>query len=277
MIEKGKINLRQFAILTMLFSLGSTILIVPSALTAVSKQDGWISAIVGVLLGMLLIGLYTALGSRYPKQSLVQYSETILGAWLGKIVALLFFSFFFLLSSLVLRNVGDFITTIVMPETPIQIVHWIFVLAVLMAVSLGLEVIARSSEIFLPWVVFLLLILIVFLVPQIQFDRIQPVFESGTKAILHGSLSIISIPYLELTVFLMLYPYVNHPEKIGPSYLKGGVLGGLVIIIVTMLCVFVLGWDFTARHTFPSYTLAKKSRSASSCSGSRCWSPSSGS
>ena len=157
-----------------------------------------------------------------------------------------------------LRNVGDFITTIVMPETPIQIVHWIFVLAVLMAVSLGLEVIARSSEIFLPWVVFLLLILIVFLVPQIQFDRIQPVFESGTKAILHGSLSIISIPYLELTVFLMLYPYVNHPEKIGPSYLKGGVLGGLVIIIVTMLCVFVLGWDFTARHTFPSYTLAKK-------------------
>ncbi|MBO7746831.1 endospore germination permease [Paenibacillus sp. MWE-103] len=257
MIEQGKINARQLAILTLLFSLGSSILIVPSGLTAVAKQDGWLSAIVGVGVGVLLIGLYVTLSKRYPGQTLVQFAEQILGTWLGKLVGLLFFSFYFLLASLVLRNVGDFITTIVMPETPIQIVHLLFIMAILMSASLGLEVIARTAEIFLPWIMTMLLLLIVFLLPQIQFDRIQPVFEAGAKAIINGSLSVISIPYLELTVFLMIIPSVNK-TKIGMPFLKGAVLGGLVIIVITLLCVFVLGWDFASRHTFPSYTLAKK-------------------
>ncbi|MBM7568894.1 GerAB/ArcD/ProY family transporter [Paenibacillus sacheonensis] len=257
-IEKGKINPRQFSVLTLLFSLGSSILIVPSALTSIAKQDGWLAAIAGVAGGMLLLLLYHALGSRYPGQSLIQYSETILGRWLGKLAAVLFLGYFFLLSALVLRNVGDFITTIVMPETPIQVVHTLFLLAIVIGVGLGLEVIARSSEIFLPCIVLLIVVLIVFLIPQIQFDRIEPVFETGAKGIIHGSLSVLSIPYLELVVFLMIFPYVNRPNKIRPAFMKGAVLGGLVIVVVTMFCVFVLGWDFTARHTFPSYTLAKK-------------------
>ncbi|SFJ21556.1 spore germination protein KB [Paenibacillus sp. UNC496MF] len=257
MTEQGKINARQLAILTLLFSLGSSILIVPSGLTAVAKQDGWLSALVGVGIGMLLIGLYVALSRRYPGQTLVQFAEQILGTWLGKLVGLLFFSFYLLLASLVLRNVGDFITTIVMPETPIQIVHLLFIMAILTGASLGLEVIARTAEIFLPWIMTMLLLLIVFLLPQIQFDRIQPVFEAGTKAIIHGSLSVISIPYLELTVFLMIIPSVNK-TNIGMPFLKGAMLGGLVIVVITLLCVFVLGWDFASRHTFPSYTLAKK-------------------
>ncbi|QHW33762.1 endospore germination permease [Paenibacillus rhizovicinus] len=258
MIEKGKINPRQFSILTLLFSLGSTILIVPSALTSIAKQDGWIAAVAGVAGGMAVIFLYSMLGSRYPDQSLMQYTEAILGRWLGKVACALFLSYFFILSALVLRNVGDFITTIVMPETPIQVVHALFLLAAVMGVSLGLEVIARSSEIFLPWIAVLIIVLIVFLIPQIQLDRIQPMFETGVKGIIHGSLSVLSIPYMELVVLLMVYPYVTKPKKIRSAFMKGGLLGGVIVIVVTILCVFVLGWDFTARHTFPSYTLAKK-------------------
>lgn len=258
MIERGKINPRQFAILTLLFSLGSSILIVPSALTSAAKQDGWIAAIAGVIGGMAVLILYCVLGSRYPGHTLMEYVETILGRWLGKIAGALFLGYFFLTSALVLRNVGDFITTIVMPETPIQVIHALFLLAIVAGVGMGLEVIARASEIFLPWIVLLLVLLIVFLIPQIQLDRIQPIFETGVKGILHGSLSMLSIPYMELVVFLMVYPNVSKPKKIRAAFLKGGLLGGMVIVVVTMLCVFVLGWDFTARHTFPSYTLAKK-------------------
>lgn len=258
MIEKGKINARQFSILTILFSLGSAILIVPSALTASAMQDGWISAVVGLVAGIPLLAFYNALGSRHPDLTLIAYTELLLGKWVGKIVGLLFFSYFFLLSALVLRNVGDFITTIVMPETPIQAVHFILLIAIAMGAGLGLEVIARSAEIFLPWVVVLLFFLIVFLFPQIQTDRIQPLFESGVKAIVRGSLSVISIPFLEMVVFLMIFPYAAKPDRRGAAMIKGGLIGGTVLVSITLLCVLVLGWDFTSRHTFPSYTLAKK-------------------
>src|SRR5690606_4475994 len=85
-----------------------------------------------------------------------------------------------------------------------------------------------------------------------------PVFEAGAMAIFESSLTVVGIPYLELVVFLMIYPNVNKSTKIGKALITGGLLGGLVIIAVTTLCITVLGWDFTARHTFPSYTLAKK-------------------
>ncbi|MEK0317046.1 GerAB/ArcD/ProY family transporter [Cohnella sp. 56] len=258
MIEKGKINPRQFSILTLLFSLGSSILIVPSALASFARQDGWLSAVLGVAVGTLLLAFYRALAARHPDQSLVEYTQALLGTWLGKLAGFLFFLYFFILSALVLRNVGDFLTTIVMPETPIQVVHCVMLGAILIGVALGLEVIARAAEIFLPWVCALLVVLVVFLLPQIETSRIQPVFESGTKAVIHGSLSVLSIPYLEMVVFLMVFPYASKQQRAASAFIKGGLLGGFVIIVITLLCIFVLGWDFTARHTFPSYTLAKK-------------------
>jgi len=242
----------------MLFSLGSAILIVPSGLTASAKQDGWIAAAVGTFAGLLLIFLFDALGRRFPNQTLVEYSETVLGKWLGKGVALLYIGYFFLLSSLVLRNIGDFITSITLPETPIQAVHIIFLVIVILGTRLGLEVFMRTAEIFFPWILMLLFLLVVCISPQIQYYKMLPILEEGIKPVLKGSLSILGIPYLELVVFLMLYPYVSKLEKAGKALFIGALFAGIVLIMITALCVLVLGSDFTARHAFPSYTLAKK-------------------
>jgi spore germination protein KB len=258
MFEKEKISLRQFKILVLLFSLGSTILIVPSVLSSFAHQDGWLSAALGISLGGALISVYATLGNRYPNHSLMAYSELILGKWLGKCISILFYLFFLIIASLVLRNVGDFITTIIMPETPIQVIHFVFLLIIMLGAGLGLEVIARAGEIFLPWVLLCIGVLIGFLIPQIKVERLPPVFEASTKAIIHGSLSVLSIPYLEMVVFLMLYPAIHSNLKKGKGFIQAGFMGGMVIFSVTVLCIVVLGWDFTARHTFPSYTLAKK-------------------
>ncbi|WNR44146.1 GerAB/ArcD/ProY family transporter [Paenibacillus roseipurpureus] len=258
MVENEKISLRQFKILVFLFSLGSTILIVPSVLTGYAHQDSWMSAVLGVLVGGGILYTYYVLGNRYPNRTLMEYSELILGKWMGKGIGFLFYLYFFLTATLVLRNVGDFITTIIMPETPIQVIHFAFLLIIMLGTGMGLEVIARAAEVFLPWVLLFVSVLLIFLVPQMKYERLLPIFESSTKAILHGSLSVLSIPYLELVVFLMIYPAIYSKLKAGKGFVLGGSFGGLIVITITILCVAVLGWDFTERHTFPSYTLAKK-------------------
>lgn len=258
MLDNGKINTRQLTILVVLFCLGSTILIVPSSLTSIAKQDGWIAAIVGIMIGMLMIIIYVKLANRYPEQSLVQFSEWIVGKWAGKLIGLLYFGYFFILAALVLRNVGDFITTIVMPETPIQAVHLLFLVIIIMGVTLGIEVCARTAEIFFPWILFLIVSLVIFLLPQMKWERIQPVWEVGSNAIVHGSLSVLGIPYMELVVFLMIYPAVSQQKMAGKAFMKGAMFAGIIIVLITVLCILVLGWDFTSRHAYPSYTLAKK-------------------
>ncbi|WP_167357221.1 GerAB/ArcD/ProY family transporter [Paenibacillus pectinilyticus] len=257
-MEKQLISLRQFKILVILFSLGSTILIVPSVFTAYAHQDGWISALLGIAIGGVLLFVYAALGRRYPDHTLMEYSEFILGKWLGKCLAIIFYLYFFIIATLVLRNVGDFITTIIMPETPIQVIHFAFLLIIMIGAGMGIEVIARAAEVFLPWVLLFICVLFGFLIPQIKFERILPIYEASAKAIVHGSLSVLSIPYLEMVVFLMVFPAIQSKLKASKGFLQAGFMGGTIILLITILCIVVLGWDFTSRHTFPSYTLAKK-------------------
>lgn len=145
---KSIIGIRQFTILVILFTVGSSILITPSGLAAEAKQDAWIAAILSVCIGLLTLFLYQALVRQFPNQTLVEMCEAIFGIWIGKIVSLLYFCFFFLLAALVLRNIGDFVVTQVLPDTPLQFILMIFLLVVIMASRHGIETIARTGEIF---------------------------------------------------------------------------------------------------------------------------------
>ena len=258
MLENGKIGVRQFTVLVVIFTIGSSILVAPSGLAAEAKQDAWLAAILAVGVSMLFVWLYNSLGRRYPDMTLTEYSEQILGKWLGKAVSLLFVSYFFFLATLLLREIGDFTTTHIMPETPIHAIHILFLGVVLMGARLGLEPLTRASEIFFPWVIALLFFLMVALTPAIQFERIEPVLEEGIKPVLRAAFPFIGLPFLELVVFLMIFPYVNKTKQAEKAFFVGTLIGGIILILITLLTVFVLGSDFAGRQIYPSYILAKK-------------------
>jgi spore germination protein KB len=257
-IEKGKIGVHQFTILVILFTLGSSILISPSGVAAEAKQDAWIASALGLMIGLLLVLLYSKMTSQLKQITFVQYIELALGKWLGKIVAFLYFCYFFLLAALVLRNIGDFMATQVLPETPIQFIHVFFLTVVIMGIRNGLETITRTAEIFLPWVMLFFLIMVVLLPAKFNMGNVQPVFGYGLKPILRATVSVISTPYQELVVFLLFIPFVNQSPKINKAFVVGVLIGGIMLILVSLLSILVLGADLTARHMYPSYSLAKK-------------------
>ncbi|WCN38282.1 GerAB/ArcD/ProY family transporter [Aneurinibacillus uraniidurans] len=255
---EGKIRASSFALLVMLYTIGSSILLSPSSLAFEAKQDAWMGAILGIGVGVAATSLYSRLGKYFPNMTLVEYSETILGKWLGKVISFLFICFFFIIASLILRNLGDFLTTQIMPETPIQFAEILFVVIVIMGVRLGLETLAGAAEIFFPWFILLLLILILFLIPEVDIKKIQPVFEEGIKPIIRASLPLMGFPFFELVVFSMFIPYVDKQDKVGKALVIGAGAGGFVLFILTFLSVLVLGPTATAGNAYPSYLLAKK-------------------
>ncbi len=258
MLENGKIGARQFMILVILFTVGTSILLAPSLLVTEAKQDAWIAGILGVGVGLLSVWLYNTLGNLFPNKTLVEYSEGILGKWIGKAISLLFFSFTFTLTALVLRNIGDFMTIKILPETPIESLHIIFLFIVIMGTRLGLEVLARSAEILFPWFILLFLLLVFFLFPQIKFENIQPILEEGIKPVLGSAIPFIEFPFLELVIFLMIFPYVNRTKEAGKAFLVGTTIGGIILIILTGLVTLVLGTDITSMDMYPTYEIAKK-------------------
>jgi spore germination protein KB len=254
-----KISVRQFSILVIFFTIGTTILIIPSGLAADAKQDAWIASIVGVGLGLLLVLLYNKVGKLFPDMSLVQFNEKLLGKWVGKSISLLFIFFSFVGAATLLFYVGNFISTQVMPETPIQFINMLFISIVIMGLRLGLETLARAAEILFPWFMMLFIALAVFISPQIEIQNLEPVLETGIKPIFKAALSLVGTASLTLIVFFMIFPvHVNSPKEARKAFLIATLLGGIIIILITFLTITVLGTDTTARNLYPTYALAKK-------------------
>ncbi|MFE4430870.1 endospore germination permease [Peribacillus butanolivorans] len=259
MLEKGKIGSRQLTILVILYTIGDSILVIPSIVASEAKQNGWVSGIFSVAIApLLVVFLYDALRKCYPDLTLVEYSQKILGKWLGIAISLLFISYFFITTATYLREIGDFMTSQIMPDTPIQVIMFLFMSIVLMSARLGLEPLARSAEILFPFVVILLSSLMILLLPEIKFQNLQPVWEGGLKPVIRGSVPFIVIPFIESVAVLMILPFVSQKDRIRKSLFVGHLLAGSVLIIITMLAILVLGVDLTAKEIYPSYKLAQK-------------------
>lgn len=258
MLDNKKISPLQFGLLVVVFTIGSSILLTPSGLAGIAMQDAWIASLVGIVISMMIIILFSILAKLYPRNTFVEYYELIFGKWIGKIMAVPFIYFSFIGASGLLFNMGNFMVTQIMPETPIEVFNTVFALVILYGLRLGIEVIARTAEIFFPWMVLLILLLVIAVIPQIEITRIQPILEADVKTIIHGAIVYASISGMPCIVFAMLIPSLHKLKSIGKTFVTANIIGGIVIAVITFTCIGVLGADVTSRAAFPSYVLAKK-------------------
>lgn len=254
-----KISLRQVSILTAIFTIGSAILILPSRMADIAKQDAWIACLVGIAFGVVIIGVQWQLSKRYPETNVLTLSEKLLGKWVGKTFNLLFMVILFLGGPVsVLHEVGVFMTIQMLPETPIQAIIYLFGLMVILGVRLGLEVLARSAELLFPWFLLLFLSMGILLTPSIEWENTLPVLEFGVPPLIQAALSFISLAFLPNIVLMIIYPgSVNRSKETQKAVYIGCLIGSLVLFIMISLSILVLGPEITARNQYPSYMLAK--------------------
>ncbi|MFD3446753.1 endospore germination permease [Microbacteriaceae bacterium 4G12] len=252
------ISATQFSTLVFFFTIGSSILLTPSVLVSAAKQQGWIAGVIALGIGLLLALLYGGIGSKQQAISFVDYVQSVYGKWIGTLILLHYFFFFMILCALVLRDMGDFMTAQILSETPIISVHIVYMLLVIYATSLGILSLSRFSQVLFPGFLILILSLVLFVAPQVELGNILPVFPIDYKKITKASLAFVGFPFLELSTFLVLQPYVKEKEQLKKAFVIGTFLGGAALIAITLQCIFVLGSDLTSIYLYPSYELAKK-------------------
>ncbi|MEW9671777.1 endospore germination permease [Ammoniphilus sp. 3BR4] len=256
---KAKISVSQFFLLALFFIIGTSILLVPAGLAADAKQDAWIAAILGIIFTLLVVWLYTILGKQFGDQNLVEFSENVLGKWVGGFISLNFIYFGIHNAASLCFYVGNFIVTQIMTETPIQFINATFAIVIIMGIRLGLETVARAAEILIPWFVGMYLVVVLSVLPDIELSHFMPVLENGIQPVLKAAIPLAATSGFVGIVFLMFYPSViNNKQKASKAFLHAAWVGGSFIVIITALCIIVLGPDLAARQMFPTYALAKK-------------------
>lgn len=257
-VNKPTISPLQFGTLIIMFVISSSTLILPTLLAMQAKQDAWLSAMLGTLASMLLVLLYGKLGTRFPRMTLAEISERLLGKFAGKALMLLFLCYLFIITPGLLSQVGTLATSLFLSQTPTPAVNLFFFAIIVFAVLLGLETFARAAELFLPFVLLLLLLLLIALLPLIEFRNLLPVLEHGVGPVVKGTITVIGVPFLDLAILLMLFPSVSDSKAAFKMYFAATAFGGFMLLIVILFSTLILGPYATEIAEYPFFVLAQK-------------------
>lgn len=256
MLEGGKVNNRQAALmLPFLIVMPTAILFVPAITAVAAKQNGWLSLlVVSTFYGLLVALVVIKLGLRFPDQTVIEYAPEILGPFLGKLVGAGLVVWFLHINAVIVREFADFIATAFMPETPLLVFIILLLALAARAVRGGVEVVARAGEWVFPIFIFSMLIIMALVLPDTDWSNLRPVLEDGIRPVLHGALAPAGWRG-EIVLILMYLPFINLPGKTLKYLTAAVILMGLALTGATVITTAVFG-VLTEHLTFPFFTLA---------------------
>ena len=170
------ISERQGTVLITLFIIGSTFLIGSGGACKTRCLD---CSNYCYFLSIILLLMFSRILSLYPGKDLFDILQIVMGKFLGKIISILMIWFSFHLGTLVLRNLSEFTNILIFADTPVVVPMIFLTMLIIWGLKAGIEVLGRWSEFFI-WIVFLLsLFITVFLIPQMDINKLKPILNNG--------------------------------------------------------------------------------------------------
>ncbi|MFZ3129850.1 MAG: endospore germination permease [Desulfosporosinus sp.] len=243
MLEEGRINGRQLFFIMFWTYMATAILNLPTIITRYAPRDGWDMCILFFIpCAGLMVWISSKLGSMFPEQTFVEYSDLVLGPWLGKFVSALLILWLFHTGVLVYNEVVGLFAVTMLPNTPVPALYILVSLAPAYAVYHGLEVIGRSADFLFFLILGTFLLIYLLLIPEFDFTELLPVFGDGIGNILRSSLTVIAYAG-EFIIILFFYPYIRNNQKVAKILVSAIVAVGLGGALTTGSYTLIFGLE----------------------------------
>jgi spore germination protein KB len=250
-LSKEKISDVQGIKIMILFIFGSALVM---GTGGEAERDMWISIIVAVLLAIPVYLVYSRILTLFPGKDLFEILELNFGKFFGKFISLVFIWFAFHLGTLILRNFGEFIIAVALPETPMVVPMIIFGFLCIWGARAGVETIAKCSEYFLFFVMSLIILFGLLSIPNMDMDNIMPIMGNGLGKALAGVLSSFTFPFGETVVFMMIFSALQNKKSPYKVYITALLIAGTVVVYIVLRNLTVLGPATIKAVYFPSYS-----------------------
>ncbi|MBM4761098.1 endospore germination permease [Bacillus sp. B15-48] len=255
MIEKGKISSLQLGIMFYPMIIATAVLSIPSITALYAKNDLWLSPIWGSFVGFFIVYISCQLHKLFPKQTVIQYSEQILGKVFGKALGLLLIANLFYLNGVTARQYTELSIGAFLPHTPMSVITIGLVVVCGFAVRGGIEVVGRAAQIFFPLYLVSLVFIIVLLIPEYEVKNVFPVMENGLMPSIKGA----AVSQLMFTLFFyiaFLLPYIKDEEKAMKWSMISVSFVMMTLVIVNLTILFVFGGT-VGNYVYPVLSAAK--------------------
>ncbi|TDF97976.1 GerAB/ArcD/ProY family transporter [Paenibacillus piri] len=262
--SSNTITVRQSSWLTASTIIGVGVLTLPRSSVHFARESGWIATIIGALLSMAAMYIITVLAKRFPYQSLVEYTASIMGSskhpvigWILSLPFLVPYYIYWVLSTAIIARIfGEVVVTTVLPKTPLEVIIASMLLVSFVLTLYDVEVVARVNEILFVIIVIPVLVIALSSYQSANWDNLFPLFNVSWFNFLKGVASS-ATSYLGFEVMIMFLAFANTTQKVMKANLWGIAIPGIVYTLIVISGTAVFGVDELDLLAWPTLELVK--------------------
>ncbi|NMD69055.1 endospore germination permease [Bacillus sp. DNRA2] len=249
-VQTESISRVQFFVLLILFNIGSTLIL---NIGQEAKNNAWLAILLASFGGVLILIFHFRMMDLYPQMHLYQILDSGFGKIIGRMIGSSYIFYFFLSAGLSVRNIGELMVNTILSRTPIEIFLITMVLTSAYILYLGVEVLGRSAEIFIPYcIAFLVFIGLSLLVSgQMRIRYLEPFLGDGMGPVLLAIFPYhITLPFGELVAFMVLIPKMAAQKKMMKWGMIAVIASGVILCCSSLVQIMTLG-PLKERANFP--------------------------
>lgn len=254
-MKRNIISDRQATSMVIMFIVGTPMIY---GVAKPAEENAWISLILALLISIPIQLMYARLLSNFPGKNLYDIFDIIFGNILGKCFSVLFLWHAFYLGALLFKWGGEFLVIVGLNDTPEMISISLIVVLSILTLKLGIKAFGKWCEFFVIIVFLVICITAIFLVPLMKLDNIIPVMYDGVKPVLKGTIYALTFPFTQSIIFLMIFDCLKTKKSSYKVYVKGVLLGAILLLVMTFLDIAILGKGNFSHVYFPTYMTLRR-------------------
>lgn len=257
MIENSKISTKQIRALIVSTVVGVGILTLPSKVSVITGNDGWIAIIIGGLLTLIPIIFINKIFEFYPDKNFFEIGHELLGRWIFNIFLIMFLVYYIILAASVTRNLAEIVKAFLLETTPTEFIVLTFILVTTYAARSDINIIGRIAyHIYSLIIVFSILLTFVTLT-GINYENMLPTLQSDFTQ-LPKAIGVSFFSYLGFEILLFALPFAEDKKKTLQSSLIGVAIVTVIYVTVFVVSLSQYGLDHLNRQLFPVLSLIKE-------------------
>jgi spore germination protein len=204
------------------------------------------------------VGLFaiTKLGQRFPNETIIQYSQTLIGKWPARIGAVLIIVFFGGLTALASREFGEVVVTSVLRKTPLDVTVIVMLLLAAMSTRSSITTFAYIHHFYVPFILFPGLLIIALSLKNANGLYLQPFWGQDMHQVTRELGTITSL-FNGAFVMTMIIPAMRNPPRAMKAAIWGLIIAGGFYVLIVTATVAVFGPEETKLLLWPTLELAK--------------------
>ncbi|UFJ40872.1 endospore germination permease [Brevibacillus humidisoli] len=236
--------------------IGVGVLALPLIAVRAADTGAPLVTLLGVCLAFAGLWIITILGMRFPNQSIIRYSERIVGRWPARLGSVMIIIFFMLLTALTAREFGAVVVTAVLRQTPLEVTVIVMLLLAGLPTRNDMGTFASIHLFYLPFLLAPALVIVALSLKNANLLYLQPLWGNEPSGMLTGVATVAAL-FQGAFIMSIVIPSMIEPRKAMKASIWGIMIAGGLYLVTVIATVAVFGPEEIKELLWPTLELAR--------------------